>query len=308
YDSVWGNDHYRAPDYVRQLYATPPRLYDVLVVLSVAAGVTTRVSLGTAVLVLPLRDLVSVAKQIATLDQISGGRLLLGVGIGAYREEFEAGKPDWAGKHRGRILEEGLELLRRLFQEDRVHFSGEFYRVRDAECFPKPRQRPFPILVGGHQLATIDRAVRMGEGWIPGWRPFNELGDWIRRLREQAAAAGRDPSTLIVAPQFSALVAPTHEEAVRRYRNSGMVQHRKSLAHTGRDPDLAMENNLIGSPEVILEKLEILYEFGVDHLACTTFCAESVGEYIEQLAFFAEEVVRPFRKRHGIPEPGSPLH
>ncbi|HEX6207320.1 MAG TPA: LLM class flavin-dependent oxidoreductase, partial [Actinomycetota bacterium] len=125
------------------------------------------------------------------------------------------------------------------------------------------------VLVGGHQQVALDRAVAHGQGWIPGWRPFDELQEWIRLLRQKAETAGRDPSSsLIVAPQFSCLVAPTHEEATRRYMASGMVQHRKSLAYTGRDPGLAMDNNLIGSPEAVLEKLARLERAGVDHLAC----------------------------------------
>jgi hypothetical protein len=79
---------------------------------------------------------------------------------------------------------------------------------------------------------------------------------------------------------------------------SGMVQHRISLAYTGRDPALAMENNLIGSPEVVLGKLEKLREFGVDHLAALTFVADSVGEFGEQVHFFAEEVMSPYRRNH----------
>jgi len=300
YDSVWGNDHYATEEYVRHKYPDPPNHWEVLTILTAAAAVTTRVELGTAVLVLPIRDIVPVAKQIATLDQLSGGRVLLGVGIGAYKEEYAAARPDLLGRDRGLMLEEGLELLNRLFTERSVSFHGKRYRVENMECYPKPARNPFPILVGGHQQIGIDRAIRYGQGWIPGWRPFPELAEWIKILREKAAAAGRDPRSLTVAPQFSCLVAPTHEEAVRRYNNSGMVQHRLSLAYTGRDPRLAMDHNLIGSPEVVLEKLEQLHAMGADHLACTTFCVESVPEWVEQLHFFAEAVLRPFRKAHPL--------
>jgi hypothetical protein len=86
---------------------------------------------------------------------------------------------------------------------------------------------------------------------------------------------------------------------------SDMVHHRVSLAYTGRDPALAMAHNLIGSPETILARLEQLREFGVDHLAAMPFCVNSVSEFSEQVHFFAEEVIRPYRRSHGIPEPGS---
>lgn len=303
FDSVWGNDHYAPQDYVRSEYATPPNFYEVLTVLAAASSVTSRVELGTSVLVLPMRDIVTLAKQVSTLDQLSGGRLLLGVSIGAYKEEYAAARPDLAGKNRGTILEEGLEILRRLFTEHSVTFEGGTYRVSELEMYPKPARQPFPLLVGGHQLKSIDRAVRFAEGWIPGWRPYEELREWINIFRERAAAAGRDPSALIAAPQLSCLVARTQEEAERRYMASGMVRHRLSLAYTGRDPQLAMENNLVGSTEEVLERVEKLHEAGADHLACITLCVETVDEYFEQMHLLAEEVIEPYRRAHDIPDP-----
>ena len=300
YDSVWGNDHYAPQHYVTQKYQDAPNFYEVLTVLSTVAAVTSRLELGTAVLVIPMRDVVTLAKQVSTLDQLSGGRVLLGVGIGAYREEYEAARPDLVGKNRGSILEEGVELLARLMKEDVVHFDGHFFRVNDLRMYPKPARQPFPVLVGGHLQRGIERAVAHGQGWIPGWRPFEELKEWIAILREKAEGAGRDPSSMIVAPQFSCLLGATQERAEKDYLNSGMVQHRISLAYTGRDPSVAMENNLVGSPEVVLEKLEFLHDAGVDHLACITLCVESVQQYEEQLHMLAEEVVTPYRKAHGM--------
>jgi probable F420-dependent oxidoreductase len=305
FDSIWGNDHYAPQAYVREKYDAPPNFYEVLTVLTAVAAVTTRVELGTAVLVLPMRDVVTVAKQVSTLDRLSGGRVLLGVSIGAYREEYEAARPDVVGKNRGTMLEEGLELLRRLMVEDTVTFEGRHYRVDELRMFPKPARTPFPLLVGGHQQRAIDRAVRFGQGWIPGWRPFEELREWIGILRERAADAGRDPAELIAAPQLAALADPSHEQATRRYRESGMVQHRLSLAYTGRDPNLAMDNNLVGSPEAVLEKLDLLHEAGADHIACMTFCVDTVEEYEEQLHLFAEEIIRPYRRAHGLTGPAA---
>lgn len=305
YDSVWGNDHYAPQNYVREHHAAIPNFYEPLTVLTAVAATTTHVELGTAVLVLPMRDLVTVAKQATTIDQLSAGRLLLGVGIGAYREEYEAARPDLRGVHRGRRLEEGLELLGRLMREPTVTHNGENYRVERLELAPKGRDGAVRVLVGGHQPSSIERAVRYGAGWLPGWRPFPELREWTARLREAAAVAGRDPHALIVAPQFSCLVGDDQRATEQRYLRSGMVQHRKSLANTGRDPDLAMQHNLIGDPETILGKLEELYGMGADHLACTTFCVETPDEYLEQIEWFASAVMEPFRAAHGLVAPGS---
>jgi probable F420-dependent oxidoreductase len=303
YDSVWGNDHYAAQHYVRSTFPDPPRFYEVLTVLTAVAAVTTGLELGTAVLVLPMRDAAQVAKQAFTLDQLSGGRLLLGVGIGAYREEYAAARPELVGHNRGEILEEGLKLLRALDGDGPVTFEGRYYRTDALESHPKAQRRPFPVLVGGHQQLAIERAVAYGQGWIPGWRPFEELREWIAVLRERAAAAGREPESLIVAPQLSCLIGRTEEETRRAYMASGMVAHRISLKSTGRDPALALHNNLVGTPDAVLEKLEYLHDAGADHLSCITFCVNSVGEWFEQLQWFAEEVIRPYRRAHGIPEP-----
>jgi probable F420-dependent oxidoreductase len=298
YDSLWGNDHYAIQNYVREKWGTSPNFYEVLTTLAAAASVTKTIQLGTSVLVLPMRDVVLLARQVATLDQLSHGRLLLGVGIGAYKEEFESAKPAWARKNRGEILEEGLELLIRLFSGNEVTFIGKYYQVSGLALNPKPIQSPFPILVGGHQKYGIDRAIRYGQGWIPGWRPFDELHEWISSLLEKAALAGRNPASLIIAPQFSCLVGRTHEEAIKKYTQTGMVHHRASLAYTGRDPALAMENNLIGSPEDLLEKIERLQAYGVNHLSAITFCVQSVPEFKEQVHFFAESVMQPYRRAH----------
>lgn len=302
YDSVWGNDHYAPQGYVSKTVA--PNFYEPLIVLAAAAAATSHIELGTAVLVLPMRDIVTVAKQAMTLDRISDGRLLLGVGIGAYREEYEAARPDRFGSNRGDILVEGIELLQRLSTEDTVTFHGRWCAVEGLRMYPKPKDPPLRVLVGGHSQRAIDRAVRHGRGWIPGWRPLEELRSWIGVLRADAEAAGRDPASLIVAPQLSVLLDRTTDRAQQRYRQSGTVAHLESLAYTGRDPALAMENNLVGSAEQILERVAFLHHSGADHLACLTFCVESVSEYTEQLHWFAEAVITPYRQEFDIPGPG----
>ena len=303
YDSVWGNDHYAPADYVRQKHQAVPNLWEVLTVLTAAAAVTERVEIGTAVLVLPMRDLVTLARQAATIDQLSGGRLLLGVGIGAYPEEYRAARPDLASAHRGDMLDEGLALLQRLYTEPEVSHDGQYYKVDSLSLEPKGVAGAVRILVGGHHRRGIDRAVRYGAGWIPGWRPLDELAQWISDLRARAQDAGRDPASLIVAPQFSCLVGTDHSATEQRYSSSGMVQHRISLARDGRDPTKSLHNNLIGGFDEVGERVDRLYAMGADHLACSTFCVDTVEEWFEQIEMFASEVIAPFRQRHGIPDP-----
>jgi len=293
YHSVWGNDHITTQHYVRELFpGKPPAFYEVMTVLSFCAAATTTLKVGTAVAVLPMRDPFWLAKQAATIDQMSGGRLILAVGIGAYREEFLA----WAPRlketgRRGHMLDEGLELMRRLFRETTVTHEGRYYACRDIEMYPKPRQDPFPLWIGGHNLEAVERAARFGTGWLPGWRPWPELAERIARLKARAAELGRDPATIEIAPQFSVTIAKTAEEAERRYMASGLVAHRKSLAYTGRDLSKQVVANLVGSPDLIREKVARLAAIGVDHACALMFPADSIAELEEQVQWFAETVL-----------------
>ena len=297
YDGVWGNDHITAAPYVRQHWSAPPNFYEVLVALATVGAHTRRVHLGTAVIVLPLRDPVLLAKQAATLDRMTGGRVILGVGLGAYREEFHAQWPRRHAARRGDLLDEGLAALRLLFTEREASYAAAHTAFERVELFPKPVQQPFPIYVGGHNEQAVVRAARLGQGWLPGWRPFAEVRERTALLRRLTAEAGRDPREVEAAVQFTVMLGRTPDEAAARYRKTGMVQHRRSLAHSGRDPALAEANNLIGSPASLLEKLEFLAAAGVDHLCALQVPHDSIEEMSEQMEWFARDVVDVFTGR-----------
>jgi probable F420-dependent oxidoreductase len=280
---------------VRTRFSDPPSFYEVLITLATVGAVTERVRLGTAVLVLPLRDPVLLAKQVATLDQLTGGRVVLAVGVGAYREEFVAQWPRMSSARRGDMLDEGLTALRQLFTEREASHAGAYYAFEKIELHPKPVQRPFPIYVGGHNERAIERAARSGQGWLPGWRPLAEVKERTRLLRRLTAEAGRDPKDVEAALQLTLFLGRTPEEAAAGYRRTGMVHHRKSLAHTGRDPALAEANNLIGSPASLLEKLAFLHAADVDHICAIQFPQVSVSEMLEHMEWFARDVMMPFR-------------
>lgn len=293
YDSVWGNDHITTQDYVRKLHpGKPPNFYEPMTVLAAIGAVTTTLKLGTALTVLPMRDPVYLAKQAITLDRMTGGRFILGVGLGAYREEFLA----WGGSRvdkarRGDMMDEGLQALELLFNEDRCSFEGKYYTFRDMEMFPKSTAQPFPIYVGGHNLEALERAARCGQGWLPAWRPLTEMEERIARLKARAAELGRNPDHIEIAPQFSVTVGKTLEAAEKRYMESGLVAHRMSLAYTGRDLSHQVVANLVGSPDVILEKIDKLRSIGVDHCSALMFPADTVAEMNEQVEWFATDVM-----------------
>ncbi len=297
YDGVWGNDHITAAPYVREHWKVAPNFYEVLISLATVGAHTSKVHLGTAIMVLPLRDPVLLAKQVATLDRMTGGRVRLGVGVGAYREEFLAQWPRKRDARRGDMVDESLEALRMLFTQQSASYAGVHQAFEAVEMAPKPVQDPLPIYVGGHNELAISRAARLGQGWLPGWRPFEEVRERTALLRRMTAEAGRDLKAVEAAVQFTVMLGRTPEEAAERYRKTGMVAHRRSLAHSGRDPALAEGNNLIGSPASVLEKLGYLAESGVDHVCALQFPHDSVGEMCEQMEWFMLDVMRVLNGR-----------
>jgi alkanesulfonate monooxygenase SsuD/methylene tetrahydromethanopterin reductase-like flavin-dependent oxidoreductase (luciferase family) len=157
--------------------------------------------------------------------------------------------------------------------------------------YPKPKRDPFALWLGGHNKPTIERTARHATGWLPGWRPWPELAEWIKILKDRAHELGRDPKEIEIAPQFSITIAKTPEEAEKRYMASGLVHHRKSLAYTGRDLSKQMVANLVGSPDLIKEKVAGLKAIGVDHACALMIPADSMAEFEDQVEWFAKTVM-----------------
>lgn len=180
----------------RQDYLEP------LTLLAWLARATRRVRLGTSVLVIPYRHPLATAKMLATLDVLSGGRMILGAGVGWLREEFAAlGAPPF--EERGAVTDEYLALIRAAWTTDPVSFTGKYCRVQEVHVLPKPRQPGgIPIWIGGHSDAALRRAARLGDGWHPiGLRPPAQLhpeeyAACVRKLHAWAREAGRDPATI----------------------------------------------------------------------------------------------------------------
>ncbi len=299
FDSAWGNDHITPPAYVRRDYADPPNFYEPLMVFAAAAKLTSRIKLGMAVLVLPMREPVFLAKQLATLDQIANGRIILAVGTGAYREEFERIFPRLKGAHRGRMLEEGVEALRRLFTQRHAGFKGEYYEFDGIDLGPKPVQDPFPIYMGGNNENVMKRAAKVGQGWMPAAVSAEEIRRGRDELFRLAEAAGRDPTTIDVAPQLMVCLPRGRETAVERFKQSRMYVHLHSLAtSTLREQNLSrMEQvNLIGAPSELVDRIGELERAGVTTLAAISFLSETPEIMVEDMQLFAEQVMPHFRR------------
>jgi probable F420-dependent oxidoreductase len=183
---------------------------DPIVTLSLIAGVTERVRLGTSVFVLPYRNPVTFAAEVAALDVLSDGRLILGIGIGWMREEFEAiGVP---ASERGARTDEHLEALKTLWTEDPASFDGSFTRFENVVLATRPRTEGGPpIWVGGNTDAALRRALRLGDGWH-GFEVFaDEVGELRSRLERLGEEVGRDPGELELSVARG-LVPPGREE------------------------------------------------------------------------------------------------
>ncbi len=297
YHSVWGNDHITPPSYVRDTYAETPRFFEPLTMLSYIAARTTRIGLGTSVVPLPLREPGYLAKQVATLDVLSGGRVLLGVGVGAYREEFERLWPRRKDVPRAQLVDESLEALHLLFAEPEATYHGRHYAFDGIRLAPKPLQRPLPIFIGGNNRRAAERAVRWGAGWLPAALAPDALARGVAYLREACERAGRDPATLEVGPQLSCVIAPSRQAARARFEGSQTHKHLVSLAaSTLKDSDVSKleDTLLIGSPAEIVEQIGAYAQAGATMLAALIFVSDTPQAMAEDLQYFAEAVMPAF--------------
>ena len=286
YDSIWITDHIVIPKSTASRYPYSPdgsmnleaaqHYLEPLTVMSYLAGVTNRPAIGSSVLILPYRNPMLVAKVVATLDMLSRGRVILGVGVGWMREEFQALNLS-TFEERGAVTDEYIRILRALWTKEWPSYRSRFFSFDEVRFFPKPVQKPHPpIWIGGHTQAAIRRAALLGDGWHPiGLRPPAGLhpeafAKAAADLRSQARAVGRDPKTITLS--FRAPIRFTE----------------RATAGT-RTP-------FIGSRDQIIEDIRAYQRLGVSHLVFD-YAGTSADAIAEQLHRFAEEVRPAFRGR-----------
>ncbi|MFJ6016626.1 LLM class F420-dependent oxidoreductase [Streptomyces sp. NPDC092952] len=236
--------------------------YDPVATLAFLAGVTERVLLMSHVAVVGLRHPLATAKQYATLDHLSGGRLVLGVGAGHVKEEFEALGADFEG--RGRVLDEAVDALKAaLGPEEYPEFAGERFAFSGLGQLPRPAQGRVPVWVGGSSPAAVRRAAVRGDGWLPQGDPREKLPAQIARLKELREAAGvEEPITV------GAITEPLY------VGEPGWSVGRRTLT---------------GGPEALADSLRAYAAMGV-HQIQVRFRSRSRGELTDQMAAFAAEV------------------
>lgn len=199
YDSLWASDHVVIPHRMTTPYpysstgkfplAPEVPFLEPLTTLALVAGVTERVGLGTSILVLPHRNPVLAAKMAATIDHLSGGRLVLGVGVGWMREEIELLGGDY--DRRGAWSDEALAVMRACWRDARAAHHGEFFSFDEIGVFPKPARGDIPILIGGHTPRALRRVVELGDGWHAAFITPDALEADLARLREECARQKR---------------------------------------------------------------------------------------------------------------------
>lgn len=275
YDSVWAADRIVIPWEIKtpypyssdQRFIVPPDrpFLEPLTCLSFLAGRTERITLGVSVLVLPYRHPLYWAKIATTLDHLSKGRFILGVGVGWMAEEFDALGVEFS--ERGQRTDEQLELLRCLWEKERSTFHGRYYRFDDVAFYPKPLQKPgIPIYVGGEGIHARRRAARYGDAWFPYFVRITpqELAARFGEVRRLAADAGRDPGKIKLGcclPIEVSRAAVAQEEGCLR-----------------------------GSTEQLRTAIEAYTRIGVEELALQ-FMVPYWPERLEQMERFAREVL-----------------
>jgi probable F420-dependent oxidoreductase len=203
FESLWTVEHVVVPSGYESAYPYDPSgkmaggaeefdLPDPLIWLAYVAAVTERIKLATGILILPQRNPVVTAKAVATIDALSGGRMILGVGVGWLREEFDALGVPFAD--RGRRHDDYVEAMRALWHDDKASVHNTYVSFDNCISRPRPTNGTVPIVVGGHTVKAAQRAAKLGDGFFPGAGSTEELTSLFDVVRTECAASGRDPS------------------------------------------------------------------------------------------------------------------
>ncbi|HEU0248993.1 MAG TPA: LLM class flavin-dependent oxidoreductase [Gaiellaceae bacterium] len=279
FDSIWAGEHLS--------FHNP--ILDIGVALSAFAAWTDTVKLGAGVVLLPLRHPSLVAKQMASLDYLSGGRVLLGIGVGGEgMKDFEAaGVP--IGE-RGRRADEGIRALRALFGPDAASFKGEFFSFEDVRIEPRATQPDGPpILVAGMRPGALRRAGRFGDGWLPYMITARRYAESLELVREHARAAGRDPDGLLCAVVLFAFVG-----------DDGEATRDEARAHLSRrygaefEPYQIEKLCIAGTPAECVDRISAYIRAGVRHF-CLNPCAAG-DDFLEQCRRLHDDVVAHVRR------------
>jgi len=227
FESVWAPEHSHIPLSRKSPFPSggelPKQYYDAMdpfVTLSAAAAVTKKLKVGTGVCLVIQRDTIQTAKAVASLDQVSGGRFLFGIGGGWNQDEMEDHGTVYATRFKK--MREQIEAMREIWTKSKPEYHGETVNFPPMMTWPKPVQNPMPVIVGGAFPHGARRALRYGNGWIPhSRRPhYGDVTDFLPQFRQMAAEAGRDPAEVPV----TVWGVPEDADRLRRYRDQSVAR------------------------------------------------------------------------------------
>jgi probable F420-dependent oxidoreductase len=254
FDSVWVTDHVVVP--ASSLDAFGATFFEAVTTMAYLAGITTRVEIGAAILIVPYRHPLLLAKMLASADQLSGGRMIAGVGLGWL--ESESALMGVQHNRRARIADEALAVMRACWQSETPEFTGETYQVKDLHFAPRPhRERHLPVLVGGASKAALRRAARLGDGWIGDTLTFEELETSVAELTRELSEVGRKIDDVEVAMRTGLQVADDASEVTDSPSETGWKTG--DFAAAGRSPFRGLRAEVVAD-------FKRAAELGVDHL------------------------------------------
>jgi len=274
YDSLWVWDHV--------LLGVEPNfpIMDSLTTLTTIAARTKRIKLGTGILVLPLRNPVALAKQLATMDQFSNGRMIMGMASGWYKREFDAlGVPF---DRRGKLMDQSLEILNRLWTEGKVDGDYVGHKISAAVMYPKPVQKPrMPLLIGGYVDRVLQRAGAVGDGWLTYfYEPHNFTKSW-NKVRAAAKEVGKDPDKLLNASQLPIMVGSS-KDSVRAEMLDWLNKEWDFPANS----DCSRESAILGSVDDCVAQLKEHLAVGVQKIIFVPYKYRS-----DQVEIIAREII-----------------
>jgi probable F420-dependent oxidoreductase len=257
FDSMWTADHIIATKENANPYGY---VLESLVSLAFLAAKTERINLGTSILVVPQRNPILVAKQVAAIDVLSHGRVILGIGAGWIEPEFDLLGEDFG--NRGRRLDEYINLMRAVWGGKLINFSGEFYKLNDAVSMPRPKKL-VPLWIGGNSTAAIDRASRIGDGWQPIDITPSQLEQGVRRIGET------------------------------KRKISISANLRLALGRKGAKNSTRAQAPLAGTPDEVIDEVEDYVRAGLHHLALK-LPAVDAGSFSRAMRTISKEILPSF--------------
>ena len=272
WDSLWFSDR----------IVGAPWVPDPLVAMAVVAARTEKLRFGTGVLLMSMRSPAATARALATIDYLSGGRLVVGVGVGQ-EATLEYDAMGVLKRDRGQRLDEAIRVMRMLWTQERVTYDGRFLKLTDTSINPKPVQANVPVWIGGRTEAALQRTGRLGDGWLPTQVTPEDVAGGIQRIKQYAAEAGRSLPDDHFGVQLNCYVVERGQVPMDQVRPYLMMRRQ----------DVGPEQlHLLGTPDQVAARLREYIDAGATKFVFSPAC--SPGELPSQLALQSQLVVKAF--------------